>query len=316
MWVLLAAILAQAVSTSYDEGMKALQAKNYPVAVESFNKAVAEDSKDYAAHFNLGFAYTMQEKFPEAIAQYKIVLELKPGLYDAQLNLGICEYRAKDFEDAIEQLTAAETQKPAELRPAYYLGLALTQTGKLAEAERELRKAVAVDAQYKDALLPLGEAYEKAGEAQRAIAIYKEFPSDPGAQERLGVLLAKAGDVADAVPALEEAVAKSPTVANRVALAQAYSKQKQFEQADSQIARAVAAAPNDFDLRMFYGRALRDQRKFNDAASAFLGASKLEPNAVAPWNEIVGVMIAGEQYPQALVALDRVKALGGETTPH
>ena len=67
---------------------------------------------------------------------------------------------------------------------------------------------------------------------------------------------------------------------------------------------------------MFYARLLRDQRKFNDAADQFLAASKLKPDAVQPWNEIAGVMIAGEQYPQALIALDRVHALGAETTAH
>lgn len=318
-WVLalLSVMAEQSPATGpYADGIKALEAKDYPAAVELFNKVIAGEPKDYTAHFNLGFAYSMQEKYGDAIAQYKIVLELKPGLYDAQLNLGMCLYREKEFDAAIEQLKAAETQKPAELRPAYYLGLAFTATGKLAEAESELRKAASIDAQYKQALLPLGEAYEKAGDAQKAIAIYKEFPGDAGAQERMGALLAKSGDVSDAIPALEEAVAKSPTVANRVALAQAYLKEKQFDKADPQVAQAVASAPGDFDLRMFYGRVLRDQRKFNEAAAQFLAASKLKPDAVAPWNEITGVMIASEQYPQALAALDRVHALGGDTTAH
>src|SRR5579871_1110344 len=112
MWVLLAVLLAQAVPNSYDAGIKALEAKNYASAVELFNQAITEDPKDYAAHFNLGFAYSMQEKYTEAISQYKTVLELKPGLYDAQLNLGMCLYRTKDFDAALEHLWAAERQKP------------------------------------------------------------------------------------------------------------------------------------------------------------------------------------------------------------
>jgi tetratricopeptide (TPR) repeat protein len=120
----------------------------------------------------------------------------------------------------------------------------------------------------------------------------------------------------DAISALEGAVAKSPTPANRVALAQAYLKNKQPDKAIPLVAQVLAATPDDYDLRMFYARMLRDQRKFAEAAPQFLAASKLKPEAVQPWNELVGLLVAAEQYPQALEALDRVRALGGETTAH
>ena len=117
-------------------------------------------------------------------------------------------------------------------------------------------------------------------------------------------------------PRLEMAVAKSPTAANRVALAQAYVKNNQPDKAVPLVAQALAAEPNDFELRMYYGRLLRDQRKFPEAVAQFQTAAKLRPNEVKPWNETAGVFIVAEQYPQALVALDRVKALGGETVGH
>lgn len=132
----------------------------------------------------------------------------------------------------------------------------------------------------------------------------------------MGALLAQSGQTADAIPALEAAVAKSPTSANRIALAQAYVKSKQLEKAAPLAAQAVAELAQDYDLRMFYARILRDQRKFPEAAQQFLAASKLKPEAVQPWNEVAGVLIVAEQYPQALQALDQVRARGGETSAH
>ena len=44
-----------------------------------------------------------------------------------------------------------------------------------------------------------------------AIAIYQQFPDNPGAEERLGALLIESGQSADAMAHLEAAVAKSPT---------------------------------------------------------------------------------------------------------
>jgi tetratricopeptide (TPR) repeat protein len=350
--MLVQAVAAQSSFEYQADGIKALDAKNYVLALDLFSKAVTADPKDYAAHFHLALSYSLLDKFAEAIPEYRITLELKPRLYDAELNLAICLLRVKDADAAVPILKDAVAQKPNEFRPAHYLGQALlaqrnfaeaataftsaialipasaaSEVGlaqalaqqtpaQLVEAEKHFRKAAAIDPGYKPALLQLGELYEAGGQFPQAIAIYREFPDNPGAQERMGVLLSQSGNTADAIAALESSVAKSPTPANRVALAQAYLKNKQPEKAIPLVAQVLAATPDDYDLRMFYARMLRDQRKFAEAAPQFLAASKLKPDAVQPWNELVGLLVAAEQYPQALEALDRVRALGGETTAH
>ncbi len=53
--------------------------------------------------------------------------------------------------------------------------------------------------------------YEKAKQPDQAMSIYQQFPDNPGAQERLGDMLLKAGRAADAIPCFLVAVAKSPT---------------------------------------------------------------------------------------------------------
>jgi len=115
---------------------------------------------------------------------------------------------------------------------------------------------------------------------------------------------------------LEPGVAKNPTPANQIALVQAYVKEKQLAKAVPLIAKAVADAPNDFDLRMFYGRILRDERRFPPAAEQFSAASKIKPDAPEAWTELAGVQIMAEQLGDGLVALDRVRALGAETSGH
>lgn len=349
MWLILAALLVQNVDYQA-EGIKALDGKRYDEAVGLFTKAVAEDPKDYAAHFHLALAYSLLGKDAEAIPEYKTVLELKPGLYEAELNMGISLLRIKDAPQALPYLKAASEQKPMEFRPTFYyaqahfddqhfaeaevgfmaalainagsaaaefgLGQAILRQGRLRDAEPHYRKAAALDPAYKSSLLELGELYEKDHQPAAAIAIYREFPENPGAQERMGALLSETGDTAEAIPALESAVAKSPTAANRVALAQAYAKNKQLDKAGPLVAAALASEPNDYELRMFYARMLRDQRKFGEAGQQFLAASKLKPEAPQPWNELAGVLIVGEQYAQGIAALDRVRALGAETPSH
>jgi tetratricopeptide (TPR) repeat protein len=112
------------------------------------------------------------------------------------------------------------------------------------------------------------------------------------------------------------AVAKSPTEANRVALAQAYAKNKQLDKAQSVAAEAVEASPRDPDLRLFYARFLRDQRKFPEAAAQFTAVAQIKPDSIEAWSELASLLVITGQYPQAIAALDRVRGLGAENSGH
>jgi tetratricopeptide (TPR) repeat protein len=280
----------------------------------------------FDAELNLAICLLRVKDADAAVPLLKDAADQKPNEFRPAHYLGQALLAQRNFAEAATAFTSAIALNPAS--PATEVGLAQAlaqqtslqpapgKADQLAEAEKHFRKAAAIDPAYKPALLQLGELYEAAKQFSQAIAIYREFPDNPGAEERMGALLSQSGNAVDAIAALETAVAKSPTPANRVALAQAYLKNKQPEKAIPLVAQVLAAQPDDYDLRMFYARMLRDQRKFSDAAPQFVAASKLKPDAVQPWNELVGLEVAAEQYPQALEALDRVRSLGGETTAH
>ena len=347
--IFLLVLLAQAPDF-VAQGLKALDAGNADAAVESFTKAIANDPADYSAHFNLALAYSMSNKDAQAIPEYKKTLELHPGLYEAQINLSMSLLNEHDPAAAIPFLKAAAEQRPKEFKPVYYLGTALLETKQLAEAITEFEKAVEMDAASAGAELGLGQAlsqqghrnqaephyrkaanlehayhsyllelatlYEEHSELPQALDIYREFPDDPGAQERAGVLLLLTGQSAAAIATLEPIVTKSPTPANQIALAQAYVKEKQLAKAEPLITQSVAAAPEDFELRMFLGRVLRDERRFPSAAEQFSAAAKIKPDAVECWTELANMLISAEQPVDGLAALVIVHALGAETAGH
>src|ERR1035441_1652239 len=208
MWAAVAfLLLLQADYTT--EGMKALDEGKYEVAVQAFRKAIEADSKDYFAHFNLAMAFTLLQRDPEAVAEYRKTLELKPGLYEAELNAGIVLLRQKNPAEALPLLEEAAGHKPQEFRPRYYLAEAQLQTGDFGKAEESYKLAIALDAksagaqlgmaqvlvqqgriseadayfrqaaqlepQYRESLLELAPLYEKASENSQPIAIYREL---------------------------------------------------------------------------------------------------------------------------------------------
>ena len=329
------------------QGIAALKANEIEPAVQLLTKAVAAEPKEYAAHFHLALAYSLENRDSQAIPEYQKTLELKPGLYQAQLNLGILLLRQKQFADAEKLIADAALQKPREFRPQLYLGDALMGLGdasgavahyttaleidpksaaaelglgraqlaggELPDAATHIRKAVALDASYRDALLELAAAYEKVQQPADAIAIYRDFPQNSAAQERLGELLIETKDFASAIPRLEQAVAASPTTANRLALATAYKMNKDVAKELVQLDKAVATEPGSYDIHMAYGRELRDQRQFVPASNQFYTAAKLKPASKEAWNELASVLIIHEDYAAGLAALDKVKSLGEET---
>ena len=67
---------------------------------------------------------------------------------------------------------------------------------------------------------------------------------------------------------------------------------------------------------MIYGSTLRDQKQYAPAAREFFMATQRQPESKEAWSELAGMLILLENFPQAIIALDRVNALGGETPGH
>ena len=347
MWAVAAFLLLWQADTTSDytsEGLKALDEGRYEAAVQAFGKAIEADSKDYFAHFNLAMAYTLLNKDPEASAEYRKTLELKPALYEAELNGGIVLLRQKNPAEALPLLDDAARQKPAEFRPRYYLaesqlqtgdygraeesyklaialdaksagaqlGLAqaLVQQGKIGDAEPNFRRAAELEPKYREYLLQLAGLYEKGGQTTEAIAIYREFPDNGAAQARVGELLLEARKFEDAVPRLEEAYAKDASPANRSALAAAYVFTRKLDKALPLLEQSVAAAPGDYDLRMMYARALRDRRQFPAAARQFYEATRLKPAEPKSWTEFADMLYMAGDLPQALGAFEQAAKAG------
>ncbi len=348
MWAA-AFFLLMLQTPDYDaEGAKALDEGKYQTAADLFRKAIAADAQDYYAHFNLAMALTLLNKDAEGIAEYRTTLELKPNLYEAELNCAILLLRQKNPADALVLLEDAVTQKPTEYAPRFYLAEALVQTaqwekafdsykqaagldtkaaaaelgmgralamqGKLDEAAPHFREAIRRDPQYKDALLSLAALYEESKRVAEAAAIYAEFPENAAAQQRRTSLLLSNQKYAEAKAQLEEIYQKSPTPANRKALASVYLQNQDLDKALPLLQTAVAEEPSNYELRMGYAHALRDRRNFPAAALQFQEAAKLKPTEAKTWAELGGMLFLTKDYERALAALAQARQLG-DTNP-
>jgi tetratricopeptide (TPR) repeat protein len=331
----------------YTEGAKALDEGRYEAAAQSFLKAVEADPTDYSTHFNLALAFGFLHRDAEGIAEYRKTLELKPGLFEAELNLGILLMRQKEPAEAVPLFEDAAVQKPDRFQPRFSLAEAHLESGspdkaeasyrqaltldpksaaaevglahalvrqeKLSEAAPHFRQAAQLDPRYRPGLLELAQSYENHQQPAEAIAIYREFPDNPAAQQRLGRLMLDNKQYTDALPQLEAAYARDPGQSNRTALAAAYVFAGKPELALPLLAKAVETASSDYDLRMMYARALRDRKQFPAAAEQFYQAARLKPAEPKTWSQLGGMLYMMNDYQQSLAAFDKARELGEDT---
>ena len=327
-------------------GMKALDEQKYEQAVQHFAAALKADPEDLSVNFHYGLALSMVNRDAEAIPAYQKVLAKQPDLFEAQLNLGVLLLRTKRAEEALPLLEKAQAQQPKQFRPNYYLGeahgdlqhweaaeaalqaalaidgtsapamaslaKAMAKQGRVKESANWYQSVVKADPSFKEALLELAGFHEAAGQKAEAAALFRLFPENGAARERLGVLLLEQGEAADAIAQLEKAVAESPTTANRLALATAYLKAKQNAKAAPLLSQAAAAEPGNAELRLTLGRIYREDKRLPDAAREFLAAAQIDAKLKAAWSELGATLFLLGDYPQTLKAFARLKALGEE----
>lgn len=136
--------------------------------------AIACTSDNDLAHGNLGIELAKQQRYDEAIAQYRAALKIKPNdaktyscLGDALLHLG-------QIDGAIEQYDKSLRINHDSAETHCHLGVALARQKRLPEAVAEYEAALKIDQNYVDAHCNLGNALARQGRLDDAITHYNK----------------------------------------------------------------------------------------------------------------------------------------------
>lgn len=311
--LLLAWLWTQAPAAPPAEALRLLEEGRAAEALPLLEEAARKDPGSAAIHFQLGYALSLLGQDGRAIEAFRRVLELDPALRPAKLNLAHLLIRTGRPAEARPLLEQCLEQDPEDAKAAFLLGRALAETGQWRAAAEAFEKAARRDPADEEVGMALAHAWERAGERARAAEVYARFPDHPAALERLGVLELEEGRYEASIRHLEAARQKSPTPAVLFALATAYLRNRQPDQAAAAAAALAAAEPGNAEVRLFYGRILRDQRKFAEAAAQFEAAARLRPDSGEAWNELAASLMLLKRYGDALQALERARQINGDT---
>jgi len=157
---------------------------------ESLWKDTAEKSPgSHRAHNNLGFVYSKQGRFEEAVDAYRTALEINPYYLNARTNLGLTYGALRRWDEAI-----AAYEKALEINPrddAIYnlLGIAYAEKGLLSRAMGAFQKALEINPRSVKAQNNLGNIYLAQRRYEAAVQAYEAAlridPAFQPAQENL-----------------------------------------------------------------------------------------------------------------------------------
>lgn len=206
-------------------------------AIEALEKAVAIDPKHWKAHNNLALAAVDIGELELAEAHYRDSLAIKPqpAIYN---DLGVVLEREGLSEEAVVAFRKAVKLDPASASAHFNLGSSLVRSGKFAEAERHLRRAVDKDPNAQT-YTGLGIVLWQMGRADEAIANLKSAieanPAHAPAYDQLGTILVEQGKLEDAAITYHDLIRNRPSAAAHQNLAKVLERLGRMDEAKKEV---------------------------------------------------------------------------------
>src|SRR5713226_964435 len=198
-----------AIESHFAAAQQAQRDKDYAAAEREY-QAVLALAPDFAeVHMNLGLVYQLQDRFSEAMTEFRRALKFKPGLAGANFFLGVDYCKLGEGARATSYLKAAlQTESN---RPDIWLWLATAQeiSGELQAEVVTLHRALELQPKDVDLLYLLGHAYERLGK-QEVAHLEQVAPGSSRSEQLLAESYATSNEWPSAVIHFQSALAASP----------------------------------------------------------------------------------------------------------
>jgi tetratricopeptide (TPR) repeat protein len=143
-------------------------------AIAQFKISLQLNPGDPAAHYDLGFILMKVNQTADAIVQFQEAVRLKPEFAEAQSELGNALIQAGKIEEGISHCQEALRLRPDFAQAQYYLGIAFFNLGQYEKARERFAEAIQLNPDFAEAHNNLGSALYLLGNRTGAIEQYEE----------------------------------------------------------------------------------------------------------------------------------------------
>ncbi len=260
-----------------------------------------------SAHVCSCMRLALRGQFPDAEKECEAATGFEPAI--TYFALGNVLFRGRQLKLAVTAFKAAEKVRPDNPDNLTYLGLALAEAGKPAEAKKMFERAIQVDPEFETPYNNLAAFYLRQNDLSNArrelIRALQIDPSSASAHNNLAIVLMRQNDLLDAITELRKAAELDPATPFRHSqLAEALVMDRDYDGAVAEYRRALQVNPRLPDVHIKLAALLMRQNHPNQARSECQAAGQ-----VAPDNTAVR-MLCGKIYEQT--ARMNTQAAGGK----
>lgn len=149
------------------------------LAIERYNKVIAQDPKNMEAHIKLGVIYLRTYGYPEAESKLRSAVALNPKNAEAYFYLGETFGIQKKYEEAISHFEKTVSLNPNYAKAFNNLAHIYFEKKLYDKALDTVKEALKLDPNLIAAHCTLGEIYEAIGEYEKAFNEFEISKNDP-----------------------------------------------------------------------------------------------------------------------------------------
>jgi tetratricopeptide (TPR) repeat protein len=278
------------VQSHFDAAQQAQKRGDYGTAQREYQAVLGEAPEFAEAHMNLGLIYQLQDRIPEAVAQFRRAVKIKSGLVGANFFLGVDYCKNGEGAKAIPYLKAAVRQESNRADIWAWLATAQEIAGDAQAEVATLKHALSLQPQNVDMLYLLGHAYERLGK-QEVAALEKIAPSSSWSEQLLAESYSSSAEWSFAVIRFQNALSNSPIRPGlHLGLGEVFLRTGRLDQAAQEFEQELRVDPNSLRAIVRRGEVKLIRGDIDDALEDWARAAAVDqPRA----ERVLGIRAAG-----------------------
>ena len=276
---------------TWQKGVRALEQRDFVRAVGHFKKVAKAIPQDPDVHFALADALLGQGRADNAIREYRVGIDLSPGLAIGWIRLGGALLLAGQGSKALEAFNQAQTIEPDNLRAQAGGAEAAAMAGDLETAQAGFVSALTLAPANPDLIISLARLQDAQGQTDEAEDTLRracrDYPGELALWLALGRALQAWDRLEEAHALYQQARVTHPGAFELLAeSADSAYQMRDLDSARDLYRQLLHLEPKNPSVRNSLGQVLASLGEEGDAQQIFQELTKEEPLFGEPWLNI------------------------------
>ena len=280
--------------------------KDYDNALKVIDTAINHKPDDYDLYNKKGIIFNTQNKFSDALIQYRKSLKIKPDNYKVYYNLFNNYNSMHNFDSAMANINFAIKLMPEDYQLINAKGYLLFNNAKYDEAVKSYNESIKLKPDFTTAYINLSQCYFTMKDSDNSLktldAGLKYAPNDYLLLNNKGYMLFVSGKSEEALNYYKQSISNNPDyMTTYVNLANCYRSLKDYDNALKNIDIVIHNVQGNYSLINTKGEILLDKKNYQEAMNLFQQVINMNPQFPDAYINIGNCYGSMQDYDNAII---------------